>query len=439
MARSKGIGLGAATAVGLGAIIGAGIFVLSGTAIALAGVYAFASFLLVGITAFIIAYELGELGSIMPRLKGAAYSYAYQAFGSQLGFITGILQYMSFSVAIGAIALGFGAYMSSLLGVGSAEYAIPFAIAAIFVLAVVNIVGVKKAAEADLGLVLVKLGILSIFIVAAVLIAMHGGVKLTNFTSGSSRSIIGGIFAASVAVFFAYSGFQAISTILPDIKGGAKKASKAILYSVLISMVFYILVVFAMMLLVPASMYTVSADPLSFALAYSHAPKSLFYLVDIGALIATASATLAMILSSSRVLYQMSTDGLMPAIFRKYNASRDVAVNGVIASSVIGVLVLFAGNVYVIAALSNFGLMFSYLLVSFAVIHYRRRKKNAQVRTPAYPYLTVIAIILLLAFIFGMPRSALEIGVVVIFLLIVIYYFLSEYDEKRISRIRLFK
>ena len=96
MASEKNtISVWVATAVSLGAIIGAGIFVLSGTAIALAGADAIIAFIIVGIVAFMMALQLGELGSLMPKLKGASYSYTYKAFGSELGFITGILIYFS--------------------------------------------------------------------------------------------------------------------------------------------------------------------------------------------------------------------------------------------------------------------------------------------------------------------------------------------------------
>ena len=144
MAQKNEISVWLATAVGLGAIIGAGIFVLSGTAIALAGADALIAFLLVGIVALIIALELGELGSLMPHEKGASYSYTYKAFGSELGFITGILRYVALATSISAIALGFGSYLSSVLGISISAYAIPFAIALIAVLAVVNMFGVEE-------------------------------------------------------------------------------------------------------------------------------------------------------------------------------------------------------------------------------------------------------------------------------------------------------
>ena len=430
-----------AASVGLGAIIGAGIFVLSGTAIALAGANALWAFILVGIVAILVAFELGELGSIMPKSEGASYSYVYNAFGSELGFITGILLYFSYATSISAVAVGFGAYLSSILGLKSTAFSLSFSIALIFVLTMVNLLGIKKAAKADFGLVVIKISILIIFILFALIYAMHSTSTLTlsNFSVSQSQGGIGAIFAASVAIFFAYSGFQTISTFVSKVKGGAPSAAKAIIISVLVSIVLYMLVVFALLLLLPASRYSITADPLSFALKSSGAPTWLFIIVDIGALIATASATLAMILSSSRILYQISNDKLLPKQLRKYNKRKDVAANGVILSAIIGVIMLFSGNLFVIVAIANFGLLFSYLMASLAVIHFRRIKKSGSFKIPFYPYIPAVTIVAILAFMYGMPRTALMIGVVMILALIVLYYFLREVEEKKIIKVKLFK
>ena len=436
----KKISVPVATAVALGAIIGAGIFVLSGTAIALAGAYALIAFVFVGIVAALIAFQLGELGSIMPKAKGAAYSFVYEAFGSQLGFITGILLYFSFATAIAAVALGFGSYAASFLGLGSG-YPIYIAMVLIFVLSLVNIYGIKKAAKMDFGLVVVKISILAIFVAFAAVFAFSGGghFSFSYLTTPASKAGLAAIFAASVAIFFAYYGFQAISTFTSDVEGGANKAARAIIYSVIISIVVYVLVVLALMLLVPVAKYTVSADPLAFALSYIHAPGYISIIVDIGAMIATTSATLAMILTSSRILYQIGEDKLLPKVVTKFNRKRDVALNGVIISSAIGVVMLFAGNIYIIAAISNFGLLFSYMLSSFAVIHFRRIKRSGSFKTPFYPYVPIISIVAVMAFMIGMPKEALVIGVMIIISLIVIYYAIIEIDEKRPVKEKLFK
>jgi APA family basic amino acid/polyamine antiporter len=439
MASDKNsISVWVATAVSLGAIIGAGIFVLSGTAIALAGSYAIIAFVAVGIIALMIALQLGELGSLFPQLKGAAYSYAYKAFGSELGFITGIMLFVSYATEVSVISLGFGSYLSSTLGLPLQMAAIPFAILLIVILGIVNVMGIKKAAKVDSVLVVLKIGILVLFAIFGIYLAFaHQFNPIAHITAGGGT--LGGIFAASVVIFFAYAGFQAVSSFADKVKGGGKGAAKAIIYSVLISMVLYTLISITLMLLLPVSSYKISGDPLAFALAGSGAPSWLSFVVDIGALIATASAALASLIYSSRLVYQIGLDGLLPKITRKFNKEKDVAINGVIITSLIAIVMLFAGNIYVITAISIVGLLVSFLITSFAVLHFRRMGAKPPFKSPFYPYLPILTIVALVALFAGLPREALIFGMIVTLLLLVIYYFLREAKNKVPVTIRLFK
>lgn len=249
---------------------------------------------------------------------------------------------------------------------------------------------------------------------------------------------LGSIFDASVVIFFAYTGFQTITTFGSRIRGGGRSAAKAMLAAVVISIVVYVLVVVSLLLLVPPQEFTIAADPLAFALKTAGAPYSLQVLVDIGALIATTSAALAMMLSASRISYQISEDRLLPRALRKFDRRRDVAVNGVILSAAIGVVTLFAGNIYVIAAISNFGLLFAYIMTCLALIHFRKVGRKAEVRMPGYPYLPIIAIVAMIAFLVGMPQIALVIGAGLVFSLIAVYYLLREIKNKRVIKVRLF-
>jgi APA family basic amino acid/polyamine antiporter len=434
----KKIGIASATAVGLGAIIGAGIFVLSGTAIALAGSFALPAFLIVGAVALIVALVFGELGSIFPYAKGASYSYAYNAFGSEIGFITGILLYISYATAASAVALGFGSYLSSLLNISSELNSRLLALLLIAAIAIVNALGIRKAAKADLVLVIIKVTILFAFIAFA-LIAVSGSQIANNINFSFSGFSTEAFFSAVVAIFFAYTGCQTITTFISDIKGGSKAAAKAMIIAVVFSIVIYALVVFSMLLLVPAKNYVVTADPLAFALASVNAPGIFIIIIDIGAIVATASAAIAMMLSASRVSYQISADGLLPKIFRKFDKKRDVAVNGVIFSALVSAIALFSGDIFTIAAISNFGLLFSYIIACLALVHFRRIGKHGDVRSPLYPQLPVIAIIAMIVFILGMPNEALLIGAILIFSLIAIYYSLREISEKKVVKVRLFK
>jgi basic amino acid/polyamine antiporter, APA family len=431
------VGLAVATSVGLGAIIGAGIFTLSGTAIALAGDWALFSFVLVGLVAVIVALEVGELSSLFPNLNGASYSFVYEAFGSELGFITGLLLYFSYASSIPVVALGFGSYLANLLGLsaGNTSY---FAIALIGALTMVNLGGIRKAARADFGLVIVKITILlAVILFSAIYVSEHG--SATNFLSPTAPgSGVTGVFSASVVVFFAYSGFQAISTFTPSVRGGPKVAARAILLSVVISMVLYIFIATSMLALVPAGRFSINADPLAFVLSAVRAPGYLLSFVDIGALVATTSASLALLLSSSRILRQIGLDGLLPKAVRSYDAKRDVARNGVLISALIAVPMLYSGNIFVIAAISNFGLLFSYLMASLALLHFRRLGKKGSFHTPLYPYLPVTAMLAVMAFMVGMPQQALVFGVVLMLVLLVVYYTLREYEGKEPVRVRFF-
>ena len=325
-----------------------------------------------------------------------------------------------------------------MLGFGG-PWPIGFGIGIILAITVVNLFGIRKAAKADFVLVATKIAILyDLRGVRALLRVLHRPLLRCKLHLDCSGSLIGGFFAASVVVFFAYSGFQTITSFTDEVKGGPNAAARAIALSVIISMVLYVLVVLALLLLAPASSYAINADPLTLALQAVSAPGILTLIVGIGALVATTSAGLAMMLSASRNVYQISKDRLLPGFLRGFNEKRKVAVNGVLLSAFIAIVMLFSGNVFVIAAIANFGLIFSYLMTSFALVHFRRAKKVATFRAPLYPWLPALTIVGLLLMVVGMPQESLTVGVVMVIGLIVVYYLLRELENKRIIKVRLF-
>ncbi len=287
-----------------------------------------------------------------------------------------------------------------------------------------------------------------------VIFGIYAG-KAANFSIGSLLSGgVSGIFAASVLAMFAYAGFQSIASISPYLKGGGKTAAKAILLSVLISAFLYIGVTIAMLKLAPISSYSLSGDPLSIALKASAAPVLLFTIVDLAALVATASATLAMLVGCELLIFQMSSDGLLPQFLRKDKTGKSSQKNSIITTILLGSSFLFAGNLYIIAAISNFGTIFSYLINSFAIIKIRALEKTKRHRmilssmklekgkivlTPLYPIIPILAIIFLFAFFFGFPAEALAGGVITILISVMVYYMLREIKEKPIIKVKLFK
>lgn len=440
-----------ALSVGLGGIIGAGIFVLSGTMISLAGTGALFAFLITGFVAIILSLEMGELTSSMPNSTGASYSFVYNAFGSELGFITGISLYLSFVASVAAISLGFGSYLSSMVGMTGTLMPHVFAIIMILALVAIDLEGVSEAAKADTVIVIFKVSVLIVFIIFALMFGKFLSANISHpFVSG-----IPGIFSASVIAMFAYAGFQSIATMAPNIKGGGRTAAKAILISVVVSLVLYILVTIALLSLAPSAKYGFVADPLSFALSTASAPTWLFYLVDFAALAATISATLAMLIAGSQLALQLSKDGLLPELFGKTRGKEKAPITAVAVTAVIGMAIMFSGNIYIIAAISNFGILFSYLLSGFALIKIRRLRKHPEIHEnffkesgillkggfimPLFPYLPIIGIGMLIAFFFGFPAIALSAGVGLILACLIIYYAMREDRDEPVIRVKFFR
>lgn len=447
----KTVSFAGALSVGLGGIIGAGIFVLSGTMISLSGTGALIAFIMTGFVAVILAMEMGELVSTMPKSTGASYSFVYNAFGSELGFITGISLYLSFAASVSAIALGFGSYLASMAGISSSLFSHIFAIILVLVLVGINLEGVAEAAKADTYIVAFKIAVLIIFIVFALLF----GKFLSTNISHPPVNGVSGIFAASVIAMFAYAGFQSIATMAPNIKGGGKTAAKAILVAVAVSLVLYILVTMSLLSLLPGTSFGEVADPLSFALKSAAAPSWLFYLVDLAALAATTSATLAMMIAGSQLVFQLSNDGLLPRYFGKTGKGGKAPLTSVLLTAVFGIALMFSGNIYIIAAISNFGILFSYLISGFALVKIRRARKqpvkhaefikNAGLaiqdvfEMPLFPYLPFAGILMLIVFFFGFPAIALSAGVGLIMACIIIYYAMREDRDEPVIKIRFFR
>lgn len=444
------IGLIGATAIGLGAIIGAGIFVLSGVSISLAGSGAILAFLLTGVTALMAAFQISELASRMPHRRGSTYSFAYKAFGSELGFTSGMLGLLSLLASVSAIAMGFGSYAGSLSGMNSTVDQFAFSIAIVLVLSVIAYKGVRAAARTDTVLVSFKVLALIIFIIFGLYAGKAAGFTVSNVLGNGW----GGIFSAAVIAMFAYSGFGSIIALTPYMKGGGKTAAKAVILAAILSIIIYIGVVITLLHMAPQSAYGVSGDPLTIALSASGAPSWLYLLIGIAALVATASATLAMLVSSNMLMYQMSLDGLLPSFFRKPANPSGAQRNSLLVVIALGVGLMFTGSIYIIAAISNFGTIFSYLINSMAIIKIRRLENSGKhgdilasmklstegiFKTPLYPYIPIVVIILTILFVFGMPSEALLGGVLTILLGLLIYYTMRELRDKPIIRIRLFR
>ena len=120
------------------------------------------------------------------------------------------------------------------------------------------------------------------------------------------------------------------------------------------------------------------------------------------------------------------------------DASKDIAVNGIWISAIVSIIMLFSGDLYQMVSIGNFGIIFSWMMACISVISLRRRGTKGSFRAPLYPYLPIIGMASCVIFLFGLPRTSLAIGVVLVQVLLVTYYGLIELRYKDVPKIRIF-
>ena len=431
------LGLGIAIALCLGSILGDTLFMFAGVPIAQVGSQSIIAYIIVGIVIAVIATQLGELGSIMPHEKGGPYSYVSKSFGSELGFITGILLFIGYCAIVSATGLGFGGYLLSILGLSNGTAQTAIAIVIIILVSLVNLHGIKKMAELTRILLVIALLTAAAF-VAFALMHVHAPSLGAIFQNTPAQNGLGAFFVAVTSIVFAYSGFQVIVTLTDNIKGGGRAATETMVVSLLISMVVYIAVTLGLLLLIPSAQSTITAYPLLYALNYVNAPYLFSALIGVGSLFAMSAAMIAIVFSASRLVYQIGNDGLLPGITRSFDHRKSVAPSGIWISAAVSIALLFSGSLYTILSISNFGVLFSLLMACFALVNMHRRKRLGRFVAPFYPYLTLISIAACVVFLFGLPSQSLALGVVIIALILVTYYTLLEIRRKEVPRIKLF-
>jgi APA family basic amino acid/polyamine antiporter len=409
--------------IGLGNIIGAGIFVLAGTIINISGPGAILAFALTAILATTVALNSAELSSKVIT-HGGLYSFVKVSMGNVPGFIVGWLRAISYAIGAAAVALGFSSYLTFSLELPNPPVLIPI-LAAVLILIVTTIdySGLRIVARIEKYLVLTSVAGLLLFILTSIFYGSWIPARFSPLLAHGPASILAGAALA----FFAYSGFNTVATLTPEVKAGPVNVPKAILLALLISTALYILVVFGMLALMPWDKYLITANPLQNALDFSRAPSWISMIISIVALIATITVTLSMIIAGSRTLLQMSEDGMLPQWIG--GLSRDSPRISVLLIGAGTIFSLFLGNLQFIALASNFGVIFSYAMTGVAVVILRRRSIQGMFQAPLYPWIPVLSLILSGIVMISLGVEALYLGSMFILMGFVVYGFHQEYEH----------
>ncbi|MDE1833640.1 MAG: amino acid permease, partial [Candidatus Micrarchaeota archaeon] len=251
-----------ALAINIGAIVGAGIFAISGLAAGIAGPSVLISIAIGAAIALVTGLSIAALAHVYTR-EGGGYEYSRRTLGRYMGIVAGLTFAISGSIGGAVMVISFGGYLSSTLG--NSVSPVLIAIAAVVVLALINYAGVKDSARLSAILTVIKLAILALFVVVGVFFIKPGN-YVPFVPNGWSSVLVGSAF-----IFFAYTGFGRITTLGEEVRDPKRTIPKAIISSVLISMVIYLAVMFVLLGITNYKGIAGSTSPLAAAImAASH-------------------------------------------------------------------------------------------------------------------------------------------------------------------------
>jgi basic amino acid/polyamine antiporter, APA family len=324
----KELGLLEATAYGVGIILGAGIYALLGKAAGMAGPALWMAFFIGAVIATLTGLSYAELGTLFPK-EAAEYVYANKAFDSRrIGFLLGWIIIITAMIGAAVVALGFGGYFEALTGIPQLWAAGGL----IVLMSFMNFWGIRESARMNVLFTLIEVAGLLLIIGLG---AMHfGSVDLFEMPNG-----VGGVMAASLLVFFAYIGFEDIVNVAEEMKNPIRTIPKALILSVVITTVIYILVSISAVSILDWQVLGASSAPLA-DVAEAGLPGSA-WLLSIIALFATGNTVLIFLIVESRMINGIARDGSLPRFLGEIHPQRGTPLNAIILIALVTMFAIF--------------------------------------------------------------------------------------------------
>ncbi|SEL24950.1 amino acid/polyamine/organocation transporter, APC superfamily [Sphingomonas palmae] len=404
-------------ALGVGAIVGTGILTLIGVGADRAGPSVILSFVIAGAICSCAALAYAEMATMIPT-SGSAYTYSYVVLGEVIAWVIGWSLILEYSLVVSTVAVGWSGYAAPLL----TPFGFPATLTqgpelgglvnvpAIFIIAVVAALlsfGTKESATLNAVLVVVKLIALAVFV--AVALPHFDAANFHPFTpfgfakSVSPDGVERGVMAAAAIIFFAFYGFDAISTAAEETKNPGRDLAIGIVGSMVACVAIYMLVAVAAVGALSFTRFADSPEPLALILRGIGRPGFATFLA-VSAVIALPTVLLGFLFGQSRIFFVMARDGLLPQALAKVSSRgtpvRITVMTAVLVSVIAGVMPIDA-----IAALANAGTLAAFTAVCVAMLVMRRRAPEAPrtFRAPAAWPVGIIGVLGCVYLFFSLP------------------------------------
>jgi len=421
MKLERSLGFWEVTLMSVGIILGAGVYVLIGEASGLSGNGLWISFILAAIVASFTGLSYAELSSRFPE-AGAEYVYIENSFGKNFAWIVGWLIIAGSIIGAATVAMGFANYFSALFNTPSAI----IAFVVLIVCGIILIIGVKETAAFTILFTLIEAA--GLFIIIAIGLPYFGSVDYFELAEGMK-----GVIEAGVLIFFGYIGFESITRLANETKDPEKNIPRAIIFSIIITTILYILVGISAVSVVGWQQLSQSEAPLAIVAQQIFGENSFVILSGI-ALFSTFNTALVMLLSGSRIIYGIAEKKALPKIFLSVSKKRLTPWFAIIFVVGFSMIFLIFGNLKTVANLTNFTIFSTFISVNFSLIYLRIKKPissgfHIPFSVKNIPILPVFGIITSVFMIMNLSYDVLLIGLAVIIVGIVVHFLLTRSEN----------
>ena len=360
-ALKKELSLFQVTLAGIGVILGAGIYALIGIASGIAGNAIWLSFVIGAVIAILTGLSYAELSSIFKKDAGE-YDYVQSAFNKRLALIIGIVIILAGIITAATVSLGFASYFSALFKTPIVYIGILITL----ILSLINYYGIKQSSWiTSFSTIVETIGLIIIIILG---IKYIGNVNYLEMPNGFD-----GVLQATALIFFAFLGFDNIIKLAEETKDPQKTIPKAIILSIIISSIIYILVAISAVSILGWQDLSISKAPLADVAARSFGGIA-FLVLAIIALFSTGNTILVSLVTTSRMVYGMAEERALPKKFMLVDKKTKTPWVAVFLIMIVTILFILIGDIKLVAGFANLGLFITFAFVNLAVVVLRYKR-----------------------------------------------------------------